>query len=98
MIPQIHFLMRIVRPIDTAYYVNALQSSWEMGKPSIFNIGQGFQFTSNLFTAELLTCNIRVCMDGRGRAFDNIFIEWFWRIVKYEEVYIKEYRTVIDAY
>jgi len=68
------------------------------GKPSIFNIGQGFQFTSNLFTAELLTCDIRVCMDGRGRAFDNIFIKRFWRIVKNEEVYIKEYRTVIDAY
>ncbi len=69
-----------------------------MGKPEIFNTDQGSQFTSNLFTAELLNRDIRVGMDGRGRAFDNIFIERFWRTVKYEEVYIKEYQAVIDAY
>ena len=84
--------------LDTAFCVSALQAALEMGKPEIFNTDQGSQFTSNLFTSELLNRDIRVSMDGRGRAFDNIFIERFWRTVKYEEVYIKEYRTVIDAY
>ena len=74
------------------------EAALEMGKPEIFNTDQGSQFTSNLFTSELLNRDIRVSMDGRGRAFDNIFIERFWRTVKYEEIYIKEYRTVIDAY
>ncbi|MCB5255034.1 MAG: integrase core domain-containing protein, partial [Candidatus Cloacimonetes bacterium] len=78
--------------------VSALQAALDMGKPEIFNTDQGSQFTSNLFTAELLNRDIRVNMDGRGRAFDNIFIERFWRTVKYEEVYIKEYQAVVDAY
>lgn len=84
--------------LDTAFCVSAMQAALEIGKLEIFNTDQGSQFTSNLFTSELLNCDIRVSMDGRGRAFDNIFIERFWRTVKYEEVYIKEYRTVIDAY
>ena len=84
--------------LDTAFCVSALQAALEMGKPEIFNTDQGSQFTSNLFTSELLNRDIRVSMDGRGRAFDNIFIERFWWTVKYEEVYIKEYRAVIDAY
>ena len=84
--------------MDTAFCVSALQAALEMGKPDIFNTDQGSQFTSNQFTSELLSRDIRVSMDGRGRAFDNIFIERFWRTVKYEEVYIKEYQAVIDAY
>jgi len=84
--------------LDTAFCVSALQAALEMGKPDIFNTDQGSQFTSNLFTSILLNRDIRVSMDGRGRAFDNIFIERFWRTVKYEEVYIKEYQAVIDAY
>ena len=71
--------------LDTAFCVSALQAALEMGKPDIFNTDQGSQFTSNLFTSELLNRDIRVSMDGRGRAFDNIFIERFWRTVKYEE-------------
>lgn len=84
--------------LDSIFCVNALQAALELGTPDIFNTDQGSQFTSNLFTAEILKSGIQVSMDGRGRAFDNIFIERFWRTVKYEEVYLKEYQAVIDAY
>ena len=46
----------------------------------------------------LLAAQVRLSMDGRGRAFDNIFVERLWRSVKYEEVYLKDYRTVSEAY
>ena len=55
------------------------------------------QFTSAQFQAPLLAAQVRVSMDGRGRAFDNIFVERLWRSVKYEEVYIKDYRNVVEA-
>ena len=84
--------------LDTVFCVNALRTALEKGKPEIFNTDQGAQFTSNLFTSEILKNEIKISMDGRGRAFDNIFIERFWRTVKYEEVYLKEYQVVMDAY
>ena len=66
--------------------------------PEIFNTDQGTQFTSYEFTARLEHCGITISMDGRGRLFDNIFIERLWRTVKYEEVYLKEYQTVREAH
>ena len=84
--------------LDTRFCVKALSAALEFGRPEIFNTDQGSQFTSNLFTSELLKNEIKVSMDGRGRAFDNIFIERFWRTIKYEEVYLKEYQSVLDAY
>ena len=68
-----------------------------MGRPEIFNSDQGSQFTSEGFTEVLEGNRIRISMDGRGRALDNIFVERLWRTVKYEEVYIKEYETVMEA-
>jgi len=67
------------------------------GKPEIFNSDQGCQFTSNEFTEILLKNDILISMDGKGRASDNVFIERFWRSLKYEEVYLKAYETVKDA-
>jgi putative transposase len=58
---------------------------------------QGVQFTSAQFQAPLLAAQVRLSMDGRGRAFDNIFVERLWRTVKYEEVYLKDYRNVPEA-
>lgn len=60
--------------------------------PEIFNTDQGSQFTSNEFTAILLSKNIRISMDGKGRALDNIFVERLWRTVKYEDIYLKVYQ------
>jgi putative transposase len=66
-------------------------------RPEIFNTDQGVQFTSAQFQAPLLAAQVRLSMDGRGRAFDNIFVERLWRTVKYEEVYLKDYRDVAEA-
>ncbi len=68
-----------------------------MGCPEIFNTDQGSQFTSNDFTAKLLTKGIDISMDGQGRVFDNIFVERLWRSVKYENVYIQGYRIIPEA-
>jgi putative transposase len=64
------------------------------GKPEIFNSDQGSQFTSEGFTGVLKRENITISMDGRGRAFDNIFVERLWRSVKHEDVYLKGYATM----
>ena len=77
--------------------MTALNQALEKGQPEIFNTDQGSQFTSLEFTGRLLTAGVQISMDGRGRALDNIFVERFWRSVKQEEVYIKEYRTVAEA-
>ncbi len=67
------------------------------GNPEIFNTDQGSQYTSNLHTSILKDRGIRISMDGKGRALDNIFVERLWRTVKQEEVYLKEYQTVREA-
>jgi len=58
---------------------------------------RGSQFTSERFTRELERRGISISMDGRGRCFDNIFIERLWRSLKHEEVYLKEYRQLGEA-
>jgi putative transposase len=62
------------------------------GKPEIFNTDQGSQYTSEIHTKILLNNNIQISMDGKGRAIDNIFVERLWRSVKYENVYLQEYK------
>ncbi len=67
------------------------------GKPDIFNTDQGSQFTSAGFTGVLLDVGIAISMDGKGAWRDNVFVERFWRSIKYEEVYLKAYDTVAEA-
>ena len=80
--------------LDGAFCVEALRQALRHGQPEIFNTDQGVQFTAQAFTQELEAASIRISMDGRGRVFDNIFVERLWRTVKYEDIYIKEYATV----
>ena len=63
----------------------------------MFNTDQGVQFTSEAFTSRLLDSAVRISMDGKGRALDNVFVERLWRTVKYEEVYVKAYETAREA-
>lgn len=63
----------------------------EYGNPDIFNTDQGSQFTSDVWVKQLQENGIKISMDGRGRALDNIFVERLWRSVKYEEIYPKNY-------
>ena len=77
------------------FCVDCLEDALRLhGKPEIFNSDQGSQFTSDRFTSVLKGHEISISMDGRGRAFDNIFVERLWRSVKQEDVYLKGYATV----
>lgn len=67
------------------------------GKPDIFNTDQGSQFTSAAFTGLLTNHGIRISMDGKGSWVDNVFIERFWRSLKYENVYLHNYETGVEA-
>jgi len=80
--------------LEADFCIRALERALSLGQPEIFNTDQGVQFTSDAFTGALESRSIRISMDGRGRAFDNIFIERLWRSVKYEEVYLKDYEDV----
>ncbi|MHB1162250.1 MAG: IS3 family transposase [Chloroflexota bacterium] len=83
--------------LDVGFCLEALDRALEKGRPAIFNSDQGCQFTSQQFTERLLSRDIRISMDGRGRALDNVFVERLWRTVKQEEVYLKDYETVPAA-
>ncbi len=63
----------------------------------IINTDQGSQFTSDAIVAAVAGSGARLSMDGKGAWTDNIFIERFWRSLKYEEVYLRAYDTVADA-
>ncbi len=83
--------------LESDFCVEALKCALRYGRPDIFNTDQGSQFTSIEFTKILLEAGVQISMDGKGRAFDNIFSERLWRTVKYEEVYLREYQTVAEA-
>lgn len=83
--------------LDSNFCVSALERALEQGQPEVFNTDQGAQFTSLAFTERLLEREIRISMDGRGRALDNIFVERLWRTVKYEDIYLNDYATVPEV-
>jgi putative transposase len=83
--------------LDNEFCISALERALTHGQPEIFNSDQGVQFTSTAFTERLKVRGIRISMDGRGRALDNIFVERLWRTLKYEEVYLHDYRSVPEA-
>ena len=81
--------------LDGLFCLDTLRLALQMGQPDIFNTDQGVQFTARAFTDQLEAADIRISRDGRGRAFDNIFVERLWRTVKYEDLYLKGYTTVL---
>ena len=89
---------RLSNTLDGGFCREAVLEALAKGKPHIFNTDQGSQFTSIDFTSLLEVRGIRISMDGRGRALDNIYAERFWRSVKQEEVYIKDYKNGVEAY
>lgn len=86
---------RLSNTLEGIFCIEALQQALTWGRPEIFNSDQGSQFTASAFTDILRAAEVRISMDGRGRALDNIFIERFWRSLKYEDVYLKNYATVL---
>ena len=89
---------RVSNTLGASFCVDALEEAIERhGAPEIFNTDQGSQFTSDNFTDVLKQHGIRISMDGKGRWIDNVFVERLWRSVKYEEVYLKAYDSIVAA-
>jgi putative transposase len=83
--------------LDSSFCVECLEAALQTyGAPEIFNTDQGCQFTAAAFTDVLKQHCIKISMDGRGRALDNIFVERLWRSLKYEDVYLKGYVNVLE--
>jgi putative transposase len=89
---------RLSITMEVDFCIDAVEEALaKYGRPEIFNTDQGSQFTSAAFTGLLLENKIAISMDGRGSWRDNVFVEWLWRSVKYEEVYLRAYDSVADA-
>jgi len=87
----------ISNTMDVQFCLEALENALLKSKPDIFNSDQASQFTSRNFIERLEKAGVLISMDGRGRVYDNIFIERLWRTVKYEEVYLHDYESVREA-
>ena len=89
---------RVSITMEADFCVEALEEAIaKYGKPEIFNTDQGSQFTGEAFTGVLIRNRIAISMDGKGSWRDNVFVERLWRSVKYEEVYLRAYRSVFEA-
>jgi len=88
---------KIGNVMDSSLVIGVLNDALERyDKPDIFNTDQGSQYTSNEHTQLLKDHGIQISMDGKGRATDNIVIERFWRSVKYEDIYLHEYKSISE--
>ena len=85
---------QVSNTLEGYFCVETLQQALSRGQPEIFNTDQGVQFTARSFTSTLEVARVRISMDGRGRVFDNIFVERLWRTVKYEDIYLHDYASV----
>jgi putative transposase len=88
---------RISNTLDTSFCLETLEDALKIGKPEIFNTDQGVQYTSIAFTEILEKAGIKISMDGRGRALDNIFVERLWRSLKYEDIYLNDYGSMKEV-
>jgi putative transposase len=83
--------------LELSFVLKAIECALAQAAPAIWNSDQGSHFTSPQYIERLLAADIRISMDGKGRALDNIFTERLWRTVKYEEVYLHDYASPKDA-
>lgn len=89
---------RLCNTMDTSFCLQALNEAFaRYGTPAIFNTDQGSQFTSYAFTDKLKQQGIQISMDGVGAWRDNVYIERFWRSLKYECVYLRAFDTPKQA-
>jgi len=84
--------------LELDFVLSAVDNALLQAKPDIWNSDQGSHFTSPKYLERLRHEEIKISMDGRGRAHDNIFTERLWRTIKYEEVYLHEYASPKEAY
>jgi putative transposase len=84
--------------MTTDFCIEAVEEAIEYyGVPLIFNTDQGSQFTDHDFTGLLKKHGIAISMDGKGAWRDNVFVERFWRTIKYDEVYLRAYESATEA-
>jgi putative transposase len=89
---------RLSNTLDRFFCIDALREALRhYGTPEVFNTDQGAQFTNPEWTGILKSAGVKISMNGKGRAADNIPIERFWRTLKYDEVYLKDYETMANA-
>lgn len=89
---------RLSNCLETGFCLEALEAAFATGhSPEIWNVDQGSQFTSKEYVNAVTGRGVRISMDGKGRALDNVFVERLWRSVKYEDVYINGYATIGEA-
>lgn len=90
---------RLSNTLSVDFCLEVVEEAFEKyGKPDIFNTDQGSQYTSNLFIDLLQKNEVKISMDGKGRATDNIYIERFWRTIKTEHIYLYDYESVKELY
>lgn len=80
--------------LEAQFCIEAVALALQHNCTDIFNVDQGAQFTCQDFVNLLLNAGIKVSMDGKGRALDNIYIERFWRSIKHEWIYLHSVTTV----
>lgn len=89
---------RLSNTLTTDFCIEAVEEAFKrFGCPEIFNTDQGSQFTDADFVGLLEDRGVRISMDGKGAWRDNIFVERFWRTIKYEEVYLRAYTGTSEA-
>lgn len=88
---------KLSNSLENSFCIDALEEALTKGKPEIFNTDQGVQYTSERFINYLEKEKIKISMDGKGRALDNIFVERLWRTVKYENIYLNNYENPIEV-
>ena len=88
---------RLSNSLENTFCVEVLEEALSIAKPEIFNTDQGSQYTAINFLKVLTDSDVKISMDSKGRALDNIFVERLWRTVKYEEVYLKDYQSMKEA-
>jgi putative transposase len=90
---------RLSNSMDKSFCIECLEDALQKeDPPEIFNTDQGSQFTSEAFTEVLKNHEVKISMDGKGRALDNVMIERLWRTVKYDDIYIRGYETMMELY
>lgn len=90
---------RLSNTLTTDFCIEVVREAFDkFGKPEIFNTDQGSQYTSNAFIDLLQKSEVKISMDGKGRAIDNIFIERFWRTIKREHIYLHAHENGADLY
>lgn len=89
---------KVSNSLDGSFCREVLLEALKLAYPETFNTDQGAQYTSLEFIRILLDRGIKVSMDGRGRAIDNVFMERLWRSIKYEDIYIREYGDGAELY